>query len=158
VQPAPEDHHPHLALNPKEIVMSDQIQPAVTMRQARQALGHNVPPDDLPEPIARPTAYSVNQLPEGDVNAPVFEITVEYRGEGRWAVTRHGACLGTDGEWADGIKPYGRDDDWLAAHRFDLDAALAAAKRAAPQVMCNGVTAADALRRTAAAQTPGATL
>jgi hypothetical protein len=104
----------------------------------------------MTEPVAtcQATEYEVSILPEGDINRHVFAITVEYRGVGQWAVTRHGSCLGADGTWAEGVKPYDRGDDWLAAHRFDLDTALALARKAAPHVVVNGHTATDAYRRT----------
>lgn len=101
----------------------------------------------LPEPTVRPAAYTVCLLPEDDINAHVYAITVEYRGEGRWAVVHCGSCLGADGEWEFGVKPYGRGDGWLAAHRFNLDTALRLAKEAAPHVTVNGITAAEAYRR-----------
>lgn len=99
----------------------------------------------LPVPHVQPTAYTVNCLPEDDINASVYAVNVEYRGEGRWAVTRHGSCLGSDGEWDFGVKPYDRGDDWVATHRFDLDTALKLAREAAPHVTVNGHTVAEAL-------------
>ncbi|MGK5628566.1 hypothetical protein [Streptomyces sp. URMC 123] len=102
---------------------------------------------ELPAPTVQATRYTVSCLPEDDVNARHYEITVEYRGGGRWAVTRFSTCLGVDGTWALGIKPYDRGDDWLDAHRFDLDTALHLAKKAAPSVTVNDVTAADIARR-----------
>ncbi len=105
-----------------------------------------MPTETTPEPIVQPTEYEVNCLPEDGIDSHVFAITVRYRGEGRWAVQQgNHACLGADGEWADGVKPYDRGDDWLAAHRFDLDTALELAKQAAPLVTVNGYTVADAM-------------
>ena len=101
-----------------------------------------------PEATCQATEYEVSILPEGDINRLVFTITVQYRGDGRWAVTRHGACLDADGFWTDGVKEYGRGDEWLAAHRFDLDTALRLAREAAAHVVCNGHTALDAYHRT----------
>lgn len=97
-----------------------------------------------PEPIVQATRYTVNCLPEG-VDSHAFEITVEYRGQDRWAVTRHGRCLGTDGTWDHELRPSEREDDWLSTHRFDLDTALGLAREAAPHVRVNGFTVADAL-------------
>lgn len=97
------------------------------------------------EATVRPVRYTVSCLPEDDINGPPFGIDVEYCGGGRWAVTRLGACLGVDGEWDEGVKPYGRGDDWLNGHRFDLDTALRLAREAAPNVTVNGYTVADAL-------------
>lgn len=98
------------------------------------------------EPTVKATKYTVNCLPEDGIDSHVFEITVEYRGRGLWAVTRHSQCLGADGTWDFGVKPYDRDDAWLNAHRFDLDTALRLAKEQAPKVTVNGFTVADALR------------
>ncbi|WP_326768608.1 hypothetical protein OG978_32455 [Streptomyces sp. NBC_01591] len=87
-------------------------------------------------------------LPEDDINRHVFAITVEYRGVGQWAVTRHGSCLGADGTWDQGVKPYDRGDDWVTAHRFDLDTALRLAREAAPHIVVNGRTATEVYRLT----------
>lgn len=102
-------------------------------------------------PIVQPTRYTVNCLFEDGIDSHVFEITVEYRGGGRWAVLRHGWCLTADGTWDYEMRPSERDDDWLATHRFDLDTALALAKEAAPKVTVNGITVTEALRRANAA-------
>jgi hypothetical protein len=103
----------------------------------------------LPEPTVRPTHYEVSLLPENDINYHAFAITVQYRGAGRWAVVRHESCLGDDGSWEFGVKPYDRGDDWLDAHRFDLETALKLAKEAVPHVTVNGHTVADVLRPSA---------
>lgn len=102
----------------------------------------------IPEPTVQAVLYEVSILPEGDINRHIFAIEVRYRGGGRWAVVRHESCLGADGSWEFGVKEYDRGDAWLAAHRFDLDTALDLAKQAAPHVVVNGHTAADAYRRT----------
>ncbi|MFJ9112983.1 hypothetical protein [Streptomyces sp. NPDC102283] len=101
-----------------------------------------------PKAVVTATEYEVSILPEDDINRPVFTITVQYRGDGRWAVTRNGSCLGADGEWEFGIKEYDRGDVWLDDHRFCLDDALRLAREAAPHILCNGHTALDAYRRT----------
>ena len=103
---------------------------------------------EQPEATVQATEYEVSILPEGDINRHVFNIDVVYRGEGRWAVTRHGMCLGADGTWAEGIKEYDRGDVWLDDHRFCLDDAIRLARAAAPHVVVNGHTALDAYRRT----------
>lgn len=103
-----------------------------------------------PEPAVQAVEYTVNCIPEGDINAHGFEIRVQYRGAGRYAVIRHGdMCLGADGIWDFGVKEYDRGDDWLNAHRFNLDTALKLAKEQAPLVTVNGYTVADALRMAA---------
>ncbi|WP_069625360.1 hypothetical protein [Streptomyces niveus] len=103
---------------------------------------------DIPDATCQPVRYEVSILPEDDINRHVFNIDVEYRGDGRWAVTRHGSCLGADGEWDFGIKEYDRGDNWLTAHRFDLDTALRLARQHAAHIVVNGHTALDAYRRT----------
>ncbi|MFD3516287.1 hypothetical protein [Streptomyces sp. NPDC058657] len=100
---------------------------------------------DLPEPTVKAVEYVVTCVPEDGIDAHVFEIRVEYRGGGRWAVTRLGSCLGTDGTWAQGVKEYDRGDQWLDDHRFDLDTALHLAQQAAPHITVNGYTVTDAL-------------
>lgn len=116
---------------------------AMTMREIRDRLGHTTPVATV---LA--TEYEVSILPEGDINRSVFTITVQYRGDGRWAITRHGSCLGADGTWDFGVKEYDRGDVWLDDHRFCLDDALRLARAAAPHVVANGHTATDAYRRT----------
>lgn len=123
--------------------MKSPVRPAMTMREIRDRLGHTTPKASV-----QATEYEVSILPKGDINRSVFTITVQYRGEGRWAVTRLGSCLGVDGEWAEGIKEYDRGDVWLDDHRFCLDDALRLARAAAPDVVVNGHTALDAYRRT----------
>ncbi|MFL5913137.1 MAG: hypothetical protein ACJ768_21535 [Gaiellaceae bacterium] len=99
-------------------------------------------------PYVRPTRYAVNLLPDSiGFYAQLFEIIVECRGDDRWAVLRQGQCLGSDGAWAHELRPSEREDDWLDAHRFDLDTALRLAKEAAPQVTVKGRPAAEVLAR-----------
>jgi hypothetical protein len=99
-------------------------------------------------PRVQATRYTVNCMPEdSSPDSHVFEITVEWRGKDRWAVVRHGSCLGSDGEWDYEMRPSSREDDWLATHRFDLETALELAKKAAPYVTVNGWTVEKALAR-----------
>lgn len=95
-----------------------------------------------PEPTVRATRYAVSCLPEEHDAADVFTIWVEYRGAGRWAVTRSGAHYDADGgrSWGCRWPEEGPEreavtdeeiadlhrvhDAWLTAHRFDLDTAL----------------------------------
>ena len=92
-----------------------------------------------------PTRYSVSILPETSINHGSYEITVEYRGAGRWAVCNGGSCLDAAGEWEYESIPSEREDEWLAAHRFDLDAALRLAREAAPDLTVNGWSVAKAM-------------
>jgi hypothetical protein len=100
------------------------------------------------EPYVRPTRYVVNLLPDSiGFYAQLFELAVEWRGDDRWAVLRHGQCLGTDGAWSRELSSSEREDDWLDAHRFDHDTALRLAKETAPHVTVKGRTAAEVLAR-----------
>ncbi|MEV0831458.1 MULTISPECIES: hypothetical protein [Streptosporangiaceae] len=101
---------------------------------------------EIPAPQVRVTRYEVSCLPEDDINADPYTPAVEYRGRGLWAVMDGPFALNADGVKDYEPRPTSREDDWLAAHRFDLDAALALAKRTAPTMTCNGHTVADALR------------
>ncbi|MFJ7297604.1 hypothetical protein [Streptomyces collinus] len=102
----------------------------------------------VPEATVQATEYSVNCLDGEHLDNHLFEIRVQYRGAGRYAVIRGGQmCLGSDGTWDYGVKEYDRGDDWLNAHRFDLDTALKLAKEQAPLVTVNGHTVSDAIAR-----------
>jgi hypothetical protein len=123
--------------------MTDQQPPAWHVAVTKRA--HEEAPA-VPEATVTATEYTVNCLPEDDVNSFVFQIRVQYRGDGRYAVIRGGdMCLGADGTWDFGVKEYDRGDDWLNSHRFDLDTALKLAKEQAPLVTVNGHTVSDAL-------------
>jgi hypothetical protein len=120
---------------------------------------------DQPAPHVQATRYTVNCMPEGlGPGGHVFEITVEYRGNGRWTVVRHRQELDADGAWSykpgwpDGQEPtddagwdayYAAVDAWTAAHRHDRDTALRLAREAAPHVTVMGAPPADALARIA---------
>lgn len=56
-----------------------------------------------PEPHVQVAEYTVSLLPDDDINALVYALTVQYRGDGRWAVVRAGSCLGADGTWDYGV-------------------------------------------------------
>jgi hypothetical protein len=93
----------------------------------------------------RVTEYTACALPEDNINAGSFAITVVYRGRGLWAVSRLGRCLGSDGEWDFESVPSERRDEWLATHRFDEATALRLAVEQAPKVTVNGWTVAAVL-------------
>lgn len=130
----------------------EQLPEAIRTATAAEAVHYVVRSALHPLPgsaTTRPARYEVSILPEADINYPVYALAVEYRGAGRWAVVRHGSCLGADGTWEFGVKPYDRDDAWLNAHRFDLETALRLAEEAAPKVIVNGITAAEVAARAA---------
>ncbi|MFE6474550.1 hypothetical protein [Streptomyces rochei] len=89
---------------------------------------------NLPEPTVTPTRYLVTCVSEDEDPGGYRGITVEYRGDDRYAVLRLGWCLGIDGEWDYEMRTSERTDEWLAAHRFDLDTALRLATEQAPLV------------------------
>lgn len=91
------------------------------------------------------TEYTVCALPESNVNYSHYAITVQYRGDGAWAVCHGGFCLGIDGEWDYEPSPSSRDDDWLATHRFDEQTARQLAEEHALHVTVNGITVDQAL-------------
>ncbi|MEU9578768.1 hypothetical protein [Streptomyces chilikensis] len=114
--------------------------------RATQERAHKEAPH-LPEPTVHATEYQVSCLPDDDINSHLYAITVQYGGDNRYAVIRHSMCLGADGTWDHGVKEYDRGDDWLTAHRFDLDTALQLAKEQARLITVNGRTVTGALTR-----------
>lgn len=99
----------------------------------------------MAEPTVRVTEYTVSVLPEDDINASAYAVTVAYRGRGLWAVLLRSFCLGRDGEWDFEMLPSSREDEWLAEHRFTREEALELAKAEAPHISVNGRTAAELL-------------
>src|SRR6185436_1092107 len=69
-------------------------------------------------------AYVVSCFPPDDDEAGTWDVRVESRGEGRWAVCHFRYCADADGNWDYEPSPSNREDDWKATHRFDLDTAL----------------------------------
>lgn len=129
--------------------MTDTDRPAMTMREIREHLGHQVPPPGIPEPTVQPTGYLVSCLPAGHDDRWTFTVQVQHAGRDKFAV-RHGIRhYGTDGTWS--YEPsFDEDDDaaeleWIHAHRFDHDEALRTAKQLAPTLTYRGRTVADAL-------------
>lgn len=108
------------------------------------------------EVTVEPTQYTVCALPHDNVNFTHYAITVDRvmsrRGVSGWAVRRLSECLGADGEWDYEPSPSSRTDEWIATHRFDLETALDLAQKAAPRVIVNGFTVADAIERAARAR------
>lgn len=94
-------------------------------------------------------AYSVCAMPDDHIDHHLFELKVEQTHSqlNTWAVRWMGRCLDADGGWDYEPLPSSREDDWLAAHRFDLETALAIAVKAAPSITVNGWTPATALAR-----------
>lgn len=95
------------------------------------------------------TAYQVSMLPLDDIDADVWGFRVEYAGHGLWAVRNLACCIGADGVRSYESRPSSRTDEWLAAHRFPLEDALALARRHLPGLVINGMTAEEVLARKA---------
>jgi hypothetical protein len=118
---------------------------------------------EIPEAEVWPTAYSVSCLPLGSINARHFTLKVEYRRDGKWAVTDRFEFLSRTGTWSmgyswrDGSQEPMTDADynevsagqdaWRVEHWHDLDTALTLAKQHAPHMTVNGSTVDDALER-----------
>jgi len=100
---------------------------------------------EIPAAKVRVTRYDVSCLPEDDINARAFTLTVEWRGGDRWAVMDGPFALDANGVQDYEPRSSAREDDWLATHRFDEQTALELARRAAQKMTVNGWTVADAL-------------
>lgn len=92
------------------------------------------------------TRYAVSCLPEDHELYPHMSLTVEYRGDGLWAVIDQPYCLGSDGEWSYEMRPSERTDEWIKTHRFDEETAKRLAREAAPHMQVNGYTVTDVLK------------
>ena len=97
----------------------------------------------LPEPRVTPVKYEVSIVPATDKEAHYWSVTVEYRGDGKWAVCHNGMTMTKTGRWT--WEPSGsrRGKGYLKAHRHDKDTALALAKVASRTVEINGLRVAD---------------
>lgn len=96
------------------------------------------------------TRYSICALPLDNIDAFHFTITVEWRGEDRWAVCHAGSCATKGGVWSHERQPSSRTDRWKKSHRFDRETALALAEKLAPKITLMGMTAQDVLDKQAA--------
>jgi hypothetical protein len=85
-----------------------------------------------------PTTYSVTAAPEDDIEAHHWEVTVQWRDYGKWAVCHFSQCLSRDGEWSYESSPSNRENDWKERHRFPLSEAIDLASRAAQLIVVNG--------------------
>jgi hypothetical protein len=60
----------------------------------------------------KPVKYEVDEK---------LEIYIEYRGNGKWAITRWSNVLSKDGNWHIEPQPSSRDDEYLSENRFDSE-------------------------------------
>ncbi|MEY9842486.1 hypothetical protein [Streptacidiphilus sp. EB103A] len=98
-----------------------------------------ISPLDPNAPAVRPSRYTAGVLPAGHSDAGLYEITVEELAADQWTVVHLRTHLDADGHWQ--REPPHDDGAWWEQHLFDLPTALALARRAAPQVALDGVTA-----------------
>lgn len=91
----------------------------------------------------RITQYTVCALPEDHPEAHHFDVKVEYRGKGRWAVCHHGYVLDHNNKWHYEPLPSARTEAWLRRHRFGVDEARRRAAEVAPSITVNGWDPAD---------------
>ncbi|MEV6219851.1 hypothetical protein [Nocardia sp. NPDC051833] len=103
------------------------------------------PDRTIPEPALEVGRYEVSCLPRDHPERFAFTLGVEYRGYDRWAVTHLGRCYAADGSRDNETIPSERRDEWLAAHRFPFDEALALAKQIAPLLRQGRFGVAEAL-------------
>ncbi len=96
------------------------------------------------------TGYVVCAIPMDADRYPEYHhwmIKVEWCGRDRWAVRRYGEVYcRTDGRRSrpQGVyepTPSSRSEHFLRTYRFDLDEALALARKIAPKVICMNKTA-----------------
>lgn len=93
-------------------------------------------------------SYQVSAIPYEDDDAHAFQIKVEYRGGGRWAVTRGGQCWNRVNQTFDYESlPSGRTEEFFAECRYaTAEEAIDDAKTIVPLLTVNGWTVQQAIR------------
>lgn len=115
----------------------------------------STPTPNIAEPTVTPTRYAVSCLPQDHPDARYLTVLVEHRRHDRWCVSDgFGYCYSLDGHRAYERLPSNREDDWRARYYFDLDTALALAKKIAPTMTSMALTVADALNSPSAEPDP----
>jgi hypothetical protein len=107
---------------------------------------------DALQPNLVVSQYEVSLLPPDHLDHHLFCVEVhrapQMSGVEWWAVRRMGRCLSRRGVWEHEPLPSSRTDAWLKRFRFpNLEEALAAARKALPEITVNGQSAADAMAR-----------
>ena len=102
----------------------------------------------MSEPTVTVTQYSVNAHPDPEaIDADLFEVTVDYCGNGKWAVRRGKRCYNRHADWEYEPIPSDRTKPWLKRFRFDTaEHAIDIAKRVTANLVINGTTARQAVR------------
>lgn len=94
------------------------------------------------EPTVRVTRYTVTCIPpESAPDAHVWALYVEQKRDGTWVVTNGHEWLDEAGQWHPGLWASPQEP----ARFFDEATALRLAQEAAPKVVINGRTVAQAL-------------
>lgn len=95
----------------------------------------------------KPTRYTVTCLPHNHPEVYHYSLTLEFRGQGKWAICRAGdGCYNAfTGQFDHESVPSERADEWKRQHRFTLKAARIYAMQLAPGLTVNGHTVEDAL-------------
>lgn len=118
--------------------LADDIGRMAAEAAARRMADETPPAEAEPtpdEPTVRATRYLVTCVPEHRDPGGYRGVTVEYRGDERWAILHYALCLGTDGRWARERQSSERDEEWLATHRFDLATARRLAEEQAKDLV-----------------------
>lgn len=114
---------------------------AAASRRATEGLGRN------PQIYSRSTKYEISIFPYESVNRRHFTISVEYRGDDKWAVMHFSDCLSTDGTWDYEMQPSARGGEWLDKNRHTLPEALRLAYDWAPRIGLGDLSAVQALAK-----------
>lgn len=94
----------------------------------------------------KPTRYTVTCLPHNHPEAYHYSLTLEFRGQGKWAVCRDGECYNpVTGKFDYESLPSERAAEWKRQHRFTLQDARKYATQLAPTLTVNGHTVDDAI-------------
>ena len=93
---------------------------------------------ELMERATEFTFTPAGAAPDAD-DLAAFTVKVQYRSDGRWAVTNAGRCWGPDG-WDYEPSPSNRSRTYLKTHRFHLDRAVAMARVLPDHLSVNGRT------------------
>ena len=104
---------------------------------------NSYPEVELGEIETRISGFLVSAVPSTDPEWGTFSVRVELREKGRFAVCRNGRVVGPDDQWQYEMQPSSRTAKFLRETRFSLDEALQIAKRVAPLVSVNGITASE---------------
>lgn len=99
------------------------------------------------KPRVTAVTYVVSCFPEGYEDADVWDLRVEYRGIGLWAVCHFHMCLDAEGKMEYEPSPSNRTDEYKDRFRFTFQEAVRIAKKYAPTIRVNSMTPAEALER-----------